>query len=119
MKILVLPGDGIGPEITKSTLDVLHAADAALSLGLSFESQDIGLTSLKAQGTTLPDAVMTRIPQMDGVILGPVSHYEYPTRDKGGINPSGELRVKFELYANIRPCRSRTGLSILRRPMDL
>ena len=119
MKILVLPGDGIGPDITKSTLDVVRAADAALSLGLEFEIRDIGLATLKAQGTTLPQEVMTRIPEVDGVILGPVSHYEYPTRDKGGINPSGELRVKFELYANIRPCRSREGLSILLRPRDV
>lgn len=119
MKILVLPGDGIGPDITKSTLDVLRVADAALSLGLEFETREVGLATLKTQGTTLPQEVMTRIPEVDGVILGPVSHYEYPTRDKGGINPSGELRVKFELYANIRPCRSRPGLSILRRPMDL
>ena len=119
MKILVLPGDGIGPDITRSTLDVLHAADAALSLGLEFETKEIGLATLKTQGTTLPEDVMTRIPEVDGVILGPVSHYEYPTRDKGGINPSGELRVKFQLFANIRPCRSRDGLSILRRPMDL
>jgi len=119
MKILVLPGDGIGPEITDATLTVLKAADAALGLGLEFESQDIGLVTLKAVGTTLPPAVMTRIPEVDGVILGPVSHYEYPTRDKGGINPSGELRVVFELYANVRPCRSRAELSILRKPMDL
>ena len=119
MKILVLPGDGIGPDITKSTLEVLRIADAALSLGLEFETREIGLATLKTQGTTLPQEVMTRIPEVDGVILGPVSHYEYPTRDKGGINPSGELRVKFELYANIRPCLSREGLSILRRPMDL
>ena len=109
MKILVLPGDGIGPDITKSTLDVLRVADAALSLDLEFETRDIGLATLKTQGTTLPQEVMTRIPEVDGVILGPVSHYEYPTRDKGGINPSGELRVKFELYANLRPCRSRPG----------
>ena len=119
MKILVLPGDGIGPDITKSTLEVLRIADAALSLGLEFETREIGLATLKTRGTTLPQEVMTRIPEVDGVILGPVSHYEYPTRDKGGINPSGELRVKFELYANIRPCLSREGLSILRRPMDL
>lgn len=119
MKILALPGDGIGPDITKATLDILRVADEALSLGLSFETQEIGLTTLKTLGTTVPDPVMARIPEVDGVILGPVSHYEYPTRDKGGINPSGELRVKFELYANIRPCRSREGLSILRRPMDL
>jgi 3-isopropylmalate dehydrogenase len=62
---------------------------------------------------------MKRVPEMDGVILGPVSHYEYPTKEKGGINPSGALRVGFELYANVRPCRSREGMSILRKPMDL
>jgi len=119
MKILVLPGDGIGPEITRATLDVLRAADAALSVGLEFETRDIGLASLATQGTTLPADVLTRIPQVDGVILGPVSHYEYPPRDQGGINPSAELRVWFELYANIRPCRSRPAFSILRKPMDL
>ncbi|GAU85675.1 isocitrate/isopropylmalate dehydrogenase family protein [Bosea sp. BIWAKO-01] len=119
MKILVLPGDGIGPEITAATLAVLEVADAALALGLDVETREIGLASLKAQGTTLPQDVMTRIPEVDGVILGPVSHYDYPARDKGGINPSGELRVVFELFANLRPCRSREGLSILRKPMDL
>lgn len=119
MQILVLPGDGIGPEITAATLAVLTAADETLGLGLSFEHMDIGLKALKEQGTTLPAPVMTRVPEMDGVILGPVSHYEYPTKDKGGINPSGALRVGFELYANVRPCRSREGMSILRKPMDL
>ena len=119
MKILVLPGDGIGPEITATTLDVLKVVDKAHGLGLEFEQQDIGLTSLKAEGTTLPQAVMDRIPEVDGVILGPVSHYEYPPKQDGGFNPSAELRVQFELFANVRPCRSRPGLSILRHPMDL
>ncbi|WP_110819016.1 isocitrate/isopropylmalate dehydrogenase family protein [Ensifer adhaerens] len=119
IKLLVLPGDGIGPEITSATLEVLKVAAAATGVGLDFEFKDIGLKSLAEQGTTLPDAVMKRVPEVDGVILGPVSHYEYPSRDKGGINPSGELRTKFELYANIRPCRSRDGLTILRKPMDL
>jgi len=119
MKILVLPGDGIGPEITRATLDVLRAADAALSVGLEFETREIGLASLATHGTTLPAEVLARIPEVDGVILGPVSHYEYPAREQGGINPSAELRVRFELYANIRPCRSRPAFSILRKPMDL
>lgn len=119
MRILVLPGDGIGPEITEATLRVLSAVNGAMGLGITTESADIGLKALAEHGTTLPQAVMARIPHVDGVILGPVSHYEYPTRDKGGINPSSELRVKFDLYANIRPNRSRAGLSILRRPMDL
>ena len=119
MRILVLPGDGIGPEITQATLAVLRQADETLGLGLAFETHEIGLASLKACGTTLPQEVMERIPQVDGVILGPVSHYEYPPRAEGGINPSAELRTVFELYANVRPCRSRPDLSILRKPMDL
>ncbi len=119
MHILVLPGDGIGPEITEATLAVLRRADEVLGLGLRFEIHDIGLASLKAAGTTLTAEVMAKIPQADGVILGPVSHYEYPPRAEGGINPSAELRVVFDLYANIRPCRSRADLTILRKPMDL
>lgn len=119
MKILVLPGDGIGPEITDATLQVLTAVDQKLGLNLQFETQQIGLTSLEAQGTTLPQEVMEQIPQVDGVILGPVSHYVYPPKAEGGYNPSAELRVQFELFANIRPCRSHPDLSILRQPMDL
>ena len=119
MRILVLPGDGIGPEITKATLDVLRAADDSLDLNLSFEEMDIGLASLEAIGSTCPDAVLKRVPEVDGVILGPVSHYAYPDREHGGINPSAELRVRFELNANIRPCRSYSDLTVLRNPMDL
>jgi isocitrate/isopropylmalate dehydrogenase len=119
MHILTLPGDGIGPEITEATLAVLKAADAALNLGLTFEQLDIGLASLAARGTTLADPVMKRVAEVDGVILGPVSHYDYPPRAEGGINPSAELRVAFDLYANIRPCRSRPDLTVLREPMDL
>jgi isocitrate/isopropylmalate dehydrogenase len=119
MHILTLPGDGIGPEITQATVAVLEAADKALGLGLRFEQRDIGLASLAAVGTTLPDPVMRQIPLVDGVILGPVSHYEYPPRAEGGVNPSAELRVAFDLYANIRPCRSRPDLTVLRTPMDL
>lgn len=119
MKILVLPGDGIGPEITRPTVDVLQIADKAYGLGLEFEFADIGFASLATEHTTLPDAVLERIPQVDGVILGPVSHYSYPPRAQGGINPSAELRTRFELFANIRPSLSREGLGVLRAPMDL
>ena len=119
MKILVLPGDGIGPEITASTLNVLHAVDNALDLGLDLETHEIGLASLGSSGSTLPEEVVARVTEVDGVLLGPVSHYDYPPRAEGGINPSGELRTRFKLYSNIRPCKSRDGLTVLRRPMDL
>ena len=97
MRILVLPGDGIGPEITDATVEVLELVDRQLELGLQLERADIGLKSLREQGTTLPQPVLDRIPQVEGVILGPVSHYDYPPRAEGGINPSAELRTVFNL----------------------
>lgn len=116
MKILVLPGDGIGPEITAATLAVLDAASRKFKLGLEYEHADIGFASLKTHGTTCPDAVLARAREVDGVLLGPISHLDYPPREQGGINVSGTFRVKLDLYANVRPARSRAGLG---RPMDL
>ncbi len=112
-RILVLPGDGIGPEITRATIAVL---EAALGSSVTFDRMEIGEASLRDQGSTLPPAVLAAIPAADGVILGPVSHYTYPA---GQPNPSAALRTGFQLYANVRPCRSRPGLSILPKPMDL
>ena len=116
MKLLVLAGDGIGPEITAATLAVLDAADRRFGLGLSYEKRDIGFASLRAQGTTLPEGILARAREVDGVILGPISHLDYPAPEKGGINVSAAFRVKLDLYANVRPARSRAGLG---RPMDL
>ncbi len=116
MKLLVLAGDGIGPEITAATLAVLDAADRRFGLGLSYEKREIGLASLKAHGTTLPDGILARAREVDGVILGPISHLDYPPAERGGINVSAAFRVKLDLYANVRPARSRAGLG---RPMDL
>lgn len=108
--LLVLPGDGIGPEITAATVDVLREADRLFGLGLKFEVAAIGVEALKKSGTTLPDAVVERAKQVDGVVLGPVSHNEYPPVSEGGLNPSGELRRRLDLFANIRPARTHPGL---------
>ncbi len=120
MQIVVLPGDGIGPEICAATLQVLARIDARLHLGLTFASHDIGLVSLKQNGVTITPAVIAAARAADAVILGPVSHNDYPPRDQGGINPSGELRKLFDLYANVRPSRTRPGLPYYGRTgMDL
>jgi 3-isopropylmalate dehydrogenase len=116
MKLLVLEGDGIGPEITAATLAVLDAASRRFALALTCEKRDIGFAALRKHGTTLPDEVLQRAREVDGVILGPISHLDYPPADKGGVNVSAAFRVKLDLYANVRPARSRAGLG---RPMDL
>ncbi len=110
MRFAVLPGDGIGLEITDATIEVLEVVDSALGLGLSYETHEVGLAALKRVGTTAPDGVLDACRAADGIILGPVSHSEYPARAQGGINISAELRVVLDLFANIRPARSREGL---------
>jgi isocitrate/isopropylmalate dehydrogenase len=119
MKFLVLPGDGIGPEITDATLTVLDAASKKFALGLKFETQQVGLATLKSHGTTMPDGLLGKASEADGIILGPLDQMSYPVREKGGINVSGVFRVKLDLYANIRPARTRPGIGYAREPMDL
>lgn len=119
MELLVLPGDGIGPEITKATVAVADAADKKFGLGLTYTYRDIGFDSLKKNGITITDEVVDMALKADGVIIGPVSHASYPPRSEGGLNPSGELRIKMDLFANIRPNRSRPGLSKINADMDL
>jgi 3-isopropylmalate dehydrogenase len=108
--LLVLEGDGIGPEITAATLAVLRAAERAFALKLDFESAEVGWLAHRSAGTTFPSSVLEKAKAADGIVLGPVSHNEYPPLAEGGLNPSGELRKRLDLYANIRPVRSRPGL---------
>jgi 3-isopropylmalate dehydrogenase len=116
MKLVVLPGDGIGPEISAVTVSVLKKLD----LGLTFETHDVGHASLKKEGSTFPARVLEACRAADGIIIGPVSHLDYPPRAQGGANPSGDLRIALDLFANIRPARSRKGLPHWgRTPMDL
>ena len=120
MRIAVFPGDGSGPEITRATLDVLRLVNQRLSLGLELETYEVGLSSLRRHGTTLPPEALEAARASDGILLGPVSHSDYPARSEGGINISAEFRVVLDLYANIRPSRSRQGVPFWGRiPMDL
>ncbi len=109
INLLVLEGDGIGPEIVAAALAVLRAADAKFGLGLAYEAAAVGWAAHRASGSTFPSSVLDKAKAAEGVLLGPVSHNEYPPIAEGGLNPSGELRKRLDLYANIRPARSREG----------
>jgi 3-isopropylmalate dehydrogenase len=120
LKIAILPGDGIGPEITAATVEILQLLERKLALGLRFETHEVGFASLERSGTTLPEKVIEACRAADGFILGPADSIAYPPRAKGGANPSGDLRIALDLYANIRPSRSYEGLPHWgRTPMDL
>src|SRR5260221_7029959 len=71
MKIAVLPGDDIGPEITDATLAVLEAADRRFDLDLGFDVVEVGMAAHSRTRTTLPPAGMDRGWPPGGTILGP------------------------------------------------
>ncbi len=119
MRLMLLPGDAIGPEITDATERVLRAADEAFGLGLEIERRDIGWVAHEARGETMPQDVLDRVGEVDGTVLGPVSHLDYPPRAEGGWNPSAAIRTTYRLYSNIRPARSIPDLTVLREPLDL
>ncbi|MEH0071702.1 isocitrate/isopropylmalate family dehydrogenase [Pannonibacter sp. Pt2-lr] len=106
VSLLVLDGDGISPEITEATLNVLDAVQRRLGLRFQVSRAEVGLRPLAAQGTTFPAGLLEQARAADGVILGPVSHNDYPPASEGGINPSGHLRKHLDLFANIRPAKS-------------
>ncbi|MGR3554106.1 isocitrate/isopropylmalate dehydrogenase family protein [Paracoccus sp. (in: a-proteobacteria)] len=108
--LALMPGDGIGPEIAAATRVVLEAASDRFDLDLAFRVIEVGFAALEATGSTFPETAFKAIEGCDGIVLGPVSHNAYPTREDGGLNPSGELRKRLDLFANIRPARSRAGI---------
>ncbi len=119
MQILVLPCDGIGPEITAATMKVLDRANEVFGLGLFFEFEDAGFVRLEKYGTTLRSDLLERAHTYDGIVLGPQSHMDYPPRDEGGVNVSAAFRVGLDLYANVRPARSRPFVDAPAKDMDL
>jgi 3-isopropylmalate dehydrogenase len=110
MKFIVLPCDGIGPEITQAAVNVLQAAAEHQKLPLRLDHDLVGFDSLREFGTTLRDEVLERSKAYDGVILGTQSHADYPAPEKGGRNVSAGFRIGLDLYANVRPARTRPYL---------
>ncbi len=111
LKLLVLEGDGIGPEICREALKILNVLDRKYALNLEIVMEDVGLKSLESVGSTLPEHVLELAKEVDGIVMGPMSTNEYPSKNNGGINPSGTIRKKLDLYANVRPAKSYFGSS--------
>ncbi len=119
MKILILPGDDIGPEISVPNEAALKVLNEKFSLGLQLDSRDIGFIAYEKEGSTFSIEALEHCRQCDAVILGPVGTYKYPPKEEGGVSPSATLRKELDLYANIRPSRTRKGISAVIDQMDL
>ncbi|MEQ8778174.1 MAG: isocitrate/isopropylmalate dehydrogenase family protein [Roseibium album] len=120
MKIMTLPCDGIGPEIMAATLEVVEAANRRFNLDITFQEEQSGFTSLRTHGITLREEILDRArTEFDGVILGTQSHMDYPPVAEGGRNVSAGFRIGLDLYANVRPARSRSFIPNKAPGMDL
>ena len=119
INILAFDGDGIGPEIMKSTLNIVELLNEKLKLKIDISKEPIGFKSLEQKGTTFTDDALTKAKKADAIILGPVDHNAYPSKKQGGINPSGILRIELDLYANIRPAKNYKNVKSLSKDMDL
>ncbi len=110
MQILVLPGDGIGPEITAATVKILKAASHRFNLGLVLVEDVVGHESLQRYGTTVRPDLLEKAKTVQGIVLGPTATYDFKDEAKGEINPSKFFRKSFDLFANIRPAKTYPGV---------
>ncbi len=110
MRIVVLPGDGIGPEIAAATSDVLRAASTRYELNVQLEEHAVGHASLEQFGATVRPGLLDIVRSADGLILGPVSALDFKDEQSGEINASKYFRKNLDLFANMRPARTYPGL---------
>ena len=106
----MIAGDGIGPEISTATKQVLNAVKQVFKLNLEIEDEIAGHESLKKYGATVTSMLLKKVEKADGLILGPMSTYDFKDETKGEINPSKFFRKSLDLYANIRPAKTYAGL---------
>jgi len=106
MKIAILPGDGIGPEIVAQAAKVLEVLRRE-GLPLELEYAPIGGAGYDASGDPLPDATLKLAQQSDAVLLGAVGGYQYDALPRLLRPEQGLLRIRkgLNLFANLRPAQ--------------
>ena len=119
MHLLVLAGDGIGPEITAATLEVLRVASDRFGLDLRIEEAPVGHAGLSAHRHTIHPDIVEKARKVDGIILGPTATFEFKNPAQGEANPSMTLRKTLDLFANIRPARTYAGFPLRSGEFDL
>lgn len=73
----------------------------------------------KKHGTTIHSGLLESVKNADGLILGPMSTYDFKDESKGEINPSKFFRKSLDLFANIRPAKTFPGCGTAHKPLDL
>jgi len=109
-RILLLPGDGVGPEVSAAARACLQTAAAAFGFDLQFEVALMGGAAIDACGDPLPEETLRTARESDAIFLGAVGGPQWdhaPARPEAGLL---RLRAELGLFANLRPVRVRAGL---------
>ncbi|SFT05163.1 isocitrate/isopropylmalate dehydrogenase family protein [Paenibacillus sp. BC26] len=119
-RIGVMEGDGIGPEIVAAALNIIAAAERRSGAALLDPVPlPMGLQAIREYGDPLPQLTKETLLDCCGWIMGPHDSVSYPAEHRAGRNPSGELRHAFDLFANIRPNRTMSGIASVAKSADL
>jgi 3-isopropylmalate dehydrogenase len=108
--IALIPGDGIGPELTETTLKVLDAVRKKFDLTLDIVEVEAGDACLKKRGVALPDETVKAIKSSHACLKGPVG--------ETAADVIVKLRIMFDLYANIRPVKAYPSIPCARPDID-
>ena len=105
MKILILPGDGVGPEVTNEAIKVIQVVSDIYSLGIELDQGFFGGAAVEKYGHPFPDETIEKISNCEAVLLGAVGGPQYNNIQKSKKPESGllSLRKQLNLFINIRP----------------
>ena len=109
--ITLIPGDGIGPEVTEPTLNIIKAT----GVDIDWETHLAGAEALKKHGTTIPNELMDSFNKNKVALKGPVT----TPVGEGFASVNVELRQTFNLYANLRPIKNLPGVKARYQNVDL
>jgi isocitrate dehydrogenase (NAD+) len=109
--ITLIPGDGVGPEVTEATRRVLEATGIAFNWELAYAGAEV----LEKQGTPLPDPVLESIRKTRVALKGPVT----TPVGTGFRSVNVALRKSLDLYACVRPCKTYTGVPSQYKDVDI
>jgi len=113
LKILILAGDGIGPEVTGEALRVLRSIGDLGGYDFEFRDELIGGVAIRAHGSPLPDKTLKAALESDAVLLGAVGSNEFNSLPPSQRPEAGLLKIRAALggFANLRPSFAWPGLS--------
>lgn len=108
--IAVLPGDGIGIDVTEEAVRVLRAVERSVGgFTLTLSTHESGADCYQRTGEDLPKATIDACLRADAVLLGAMGHPDIRKPDGTELTPQVTLRIIFDLYAGVRPCKLYAG----------